>query len=116
MNGVPMQVVSENLGHADTRMVEKHYGHLAPSHKRDAIRAGAARFGLVAASNVRPLRWVVRRGLVVQKTLAELPFRRSRFCDNSIQSAPSRGRHFIWRWQASWIATGKSGTWAIGMP
>jgi integrase len=56
MNGVPMQVVSENLGHADTRMVERHYGHLAPSHKRDAIRAGAARFGLVAASNVRPLR------------------------------------------------------------
>jgi integrase len=56
MNGVPMQVVSENLGHTDTRMVEKHYGHLAPSHKRDAIRAGAARFGFVAASNVRPLR------------------------------------------------------------
>ena len=56
MNGVPMQVVSENLGHADTRMIEKHYGHLAPSHKRDAIRAGAARFGLVAGSNVRPLR------------------------------------------------------------
>ena len=56
MNGVPLQVVAENLGHADTRMCEKHYGHLAPSHKRDAIRAGAARFGLVAASNVRPLR------------------------------------------------------------
>jgi hypothetical protein len=37
---------------ADTRLVEKHYGHLAPSHKRDAIRAGAARFGVVAASNV----------------------------------------------------------------
>jgi len=56
MNGVPLQVMAENLGHADTRMCEKHYGHLAPSHKRDAIRAGAARFGLVAASNVRPLR------------------------------------------------------------
>jgi integrase len=56
MNAVPMQVVSENLGHTDTRMVEKHYGHLAPSHKRDAITAGAARFGLVATSNVRPLR------------------------------------------------------------
>jgi integrase len=56
MNGVPLQVVAENLGHADTRMCEKHYGHLAPSHKRDAIRAGAARFGLVATSNVRPLR------------------------------------------------------------
>src|SRR5262249_43433367 len=61
MNGVPMQVVSENLGHSDTRMVERHYGHLAPSHKRDAIRAGAARFGVVAASHVPPLRW---RGLV----------------------------------------------------
>ena len=56
MNGVPLQVVAENLGHADTRMCEKHYGHLAPSHKRDAIRAGAARFGLVATGNVRPLR------------------------------------------------------------
>jgi integrase len=56
MNGMQLLVVARNLGHADTRMVEKHYGHLAPSHKRDAIRAGAARFGLVASSNVRPLR------------------------------------------------------------
>jgi integrase len=63
MNGVPMQVVSENLGHTDTRMVEKHYGHLAPSHKRDAIRAGAARFGVVAASKVRPLQGVGRSNL-----------------------------------------------------
>jgi len=47
---------TENLGHADTRMVERHYGYLAPTHKRDAIGAGAARFGLVATSNVRPLR------------------------------------------------------------
>jgi hypothetical protein len=29
----------------DTRMVEKHYGHLAPSYIADAIRAGAPRFG-----------------------------------------------------------------------
>jgi len=56
MNGVPLQVVAENLGHVDTRMCERHYGHLAPSHKRDAIRAGAARFGMHATSNVRPLR------------------------------------------------------------
>jgi hypothetical protein len=26
-------------------MVEKHYGHLAPSYIADAIRAGAPRFG-----------------------------------------------------------------------
>jgi hypothetical protein len=29
MGGVPLLVVAKNLGHVDTRMVEKHYGHLA---------------------------------------------------------------------------------------
>jgi integrase len=45
MNGVPLLLVAKNLGHHDTRMVEKHYGHLAPSYVTDAIRAGAPRFG-----------------------------------------------------------------------
>jgi integrase len=45
MNGVPPMVVAKNLGHRDTRMVEKHYGHLAPSYIAEAIRAGAPRFG-----------------------------------------------------------------------
>jgi hypothetical protein len=44
MNGTPLLVVAKNLGHADTRMVEKHYGHLAPSFIADAIRAGAPRY------------------------------------------------------------------------
>jgi hypothetical protein len=39
MDGVPLLVVARNLGHADTRMVEKHYGHLATSYVREAIRA-----------------------------------------------------------------------------
>ena len=30
MRGVPMGVIAEQLGHADTRMTEKHYAHLAP--------------------------------------------------------------------------------------
>jgi integrase len=47
MNGVPLLIVAKNLGHSDTRMVEKHYGHLAPSYIADAIRAGAPRFGKV---------------------------------------------------------------------
>jgi integrase len=55
MNGVPLMVVAKNLGHADTRMVEKHYGHLAPSFVTDAIHAGAPRF-TVTTSNVEPLR------------------------------------------------------------
>jgi integrase len=45
MNGVPLLVVAKNLGHSDTRMVEKHYGHLAPGYIVDAIRAGAPKFG-----------------------------------------------------------------------
>jgi integrase len=56
MNGVPLLVVAKNLGHADTRMVEKHYGHLAPSYIADAIRAGAPRFGTVEPSNVASVR------------------------------------------------------------
>ena len=45
MNGVPLMVVARNLGHADTRMVEKHYGHLAPSFITEAIRKNAPRYG-----------------------------------------------------------------------
>jgi integrase len=39
MRGVPMGVIAEQLGHADTRMTEKHYAHLAPSYVADTIRA-----------------------------------------------------------------------------
>jgi integrase len=56
MNGVPLMVVAKNLGHADTRMVEKHYGHLAPSYIADAIRAGAPRYGIKDDKRVVPLR------------------------------------------------------------
>jgi integrase len=56
MNGTPLLVVAKNLGHADTRMVEKHYGHLAPSFIADAIRAGAPRFGTGANMKVVPIR------------------------------------------------------------
>jgi hypothetical protein len=34
-----MGVIAEQLGHADTRMTEKHYAHLAPSYVADTIRA-----------------------------------------------------------------------------
>ena len=54
MNGVPLMVVARNLGHVDTRMVEKHYGHLAQSYVTDAIRKGAPSFGF-KASNVQAI-------------------------------------------------------------
>jgi integrase len=51
MNGVSLMVVAKNLGHSDTRMVEKHYGHLAPSFIVEAIQAGAPRFGTMPEDN-----------------------------------------------------------------
>jgi integrase len=56
MNGAPLLVVAKNLGHANTRMVEKHYGHLTDSYFADAIRAAAPRFGAGKRGNVAPLR------------------------------------------------------------
>jgi hypothetical protein len=50
-----MHVVAANLGHADTRMVERFYGHLAKSYIKDAIRAGAPRFA-APKGNVRAIR------------------------------------------------------------
>src|SRR5262249_39576386 len=41
MGGAPLFVVAKNLGHADTKMVEQHYGHLSASYVADAIRAAA---------------------------------------------------------------------------
>jgi integrase len=45
MNGTPMPVIASLLGHADTRMTEKHYGHLAPSYVADTLRANLPSFG-----------------------------------------------------------------------
>jgi integrase len=52
MGGAPLLVVARNLGHRDTRMVELHYGHLAPSYTADAIRRAAPRFGIEPDTNV----------------------------------------------------------------
>ena len=46
MAGVPLLVVARDLGHSDTRMVERHYGHLGPSYIIDAIRTSGPRFGI----------------------------------------------------------------------
>lgn len=56
MAGVPLLVVAKNLGHADTKMVEQHYGHLAPSYVADEIRKGAPRFGFKPDRKVAALR------------------------------------------------------------
>jgi len=56
MNRTLLMVVAKNLGHADTRMIEKRYGHLAPSFIADAIKAGAPRYRVRDERRVVPLR------------------------------------------------------------
>ena len=66
MAGVPLQVLAENLGHTDTRMVEKHYGHMAPSYVDDAIRSAVPTLGIETNETVvrhKPsANWSNRRG------------------------------------------------------
>ncbi len=52
MSGAPLIVVARNLGHADTKMVEAHYGHLTASYLADEIRRAAPRFGFEAEGTV----------------------------------------------------------------
>jgi integrase len=54
MRGVPLAVIAVQLGHADTRMVEKHYGHLSPSYVADTVRQAFGSLGIVEPSNVAP--------------------------------------------------------------
>jgi integrase len=49
----PLLFVASALGHRDARMVEKHYGHLAPSHVADMIRAKLPSFGVDIDQKVR---------------------------------------------------------------
>lgn len=52
MRGAPLPVVAAQLGHRDTRMVEHHYGHLAPSYIADTVRAAFGELGIVDPGNV----------------------------------------------------------------
>lgn len=54
--GVPLIFVAEALGHSDARMVTRHYGHLAPSHVANAIRAALPKFGVTTNRKVTDLR------------------------------------------------------------
>lgn len=56
MKGVPMPVIAKQLGHADTRMTEKHYAHLSPSYVADTIRQNFPTLGTVEKSNVEVLK------------------------------------------------------------
>jgi len=52
-NKCPLPVVAQQLGHSDTRMVEKHYGHLIPSYVADMVRAALPVLGIVETAKSR---------------------------------------------------------------
>jgi integrase len=56
MKGVPMGVIAEQLGHAGTRMTEKHYAHLSPSYVADTIRAHFPTLGIGGDTTIAPIR------------------------------------------------------------
>jgi integrase len=45
-------VVAKNMGHTDTKMIEKHYGHLIDSHRKEEIQKGVAIYGFAADDTV----------------------------------------------------------------
>ena len=53
--GVPLGVIASNLGHADTRMTERHYAHMAPSYVAETIRAAMPRTANSEAGSVRAI-------------------------------------------------------------
>lgn len=57
---IPLAYVAEMLGHSGTRMVEKHYGHLAPSAIKNAIRTLAPRLGIHTPGKLESLK--IQRG------------------------------------------------------
>jgi hypothetical protein len=52
----PMGVVAAQPGHADARMTEKHYAHLAPSYVAQTIRANFPVLGISDNARGIPLR------------------------------------------------------------
>ena len=75
MAGAPLIVIATALGHADTRMVEKHYGHLAPSYVRDVIRATPLGLGAGDDVQVAPLQAARSVTKLASPTMQRIPVR-----------------------------------------
>jgi integrase len=63
MRSVPMAVIAEQLGHADTRMTEKHYAHLSGGYVADTIRAHFPTLGIAGDTAVTTMKPKKRQGV-----------------------------------------------------
>jgi hypothetical protein len=55
MNGMPLQVIAKNAGHASVAITEKRYAHLAPSFLSEEVKRNAPTFG-IKANNLSAIR------------------------------------------------------------
>jgi hypothetical protein len=46
MRNLPLEVIAAQLGHTDTRMVGKHFGHLSAGYVADTVRAAFGNIGI----------------------------------------------------------------------
>jgi len=53
MSGGSLVALAKQLGHTTTRMVEKHYGHLAESWRAEEARKYAPSLGIIPDSGER---------------------------------------------------------------
>jgi integrase len=56
MGGMPLTVLSKVLGHADTKMTEAVYSHLAPGYMAETVRRFAPKIGIKPSKRIAPLR------------------------------------------------------------
>ncbi len=54
--GIPLAYIASQLGHVNTAMVEKHYGHLSPSAMAKSIRKLAPKLGIMKSPKVEALK------------------------------------------------------------
>jgi integrase len=54
MNGMPIEVLAEVLGHKDTRITMRHYAHFSHSYKREIVRAMAPGFDFGSTAAASP--------------------------------------------------------------
>jgi integrase len=54
MRNVPLAVIAVQLGHADTRMVETHYGHLSAGYVAETVRAAYGTLGILDPQSAEP--------------------------------------------------------------
>jgi site-specific recombinase XerD len=63
MNGMPIEVLAEVLGHKDTRVTMRHYSHLCKTYKQKLVMQFAPSYGFTPAP-ITPIPTLVAAGRI----------------------------------------------------